>query len=205
MLALVLALALCVAEDSGTTVLFSDSFDQWQPAWMAPRQTENFSATYENGSLHLVDRTDGTHYNHAMNATNPSLQFSDVILDIDTELVGGTAGNLHVVECRYLDADNHYAFYITSGGMYGIYKYVGGVPTTLVDTTASAAIVTAPGASNHMRIECIGTNLAFAVNGEQLARIQDASLSNGRIALAAIAYDDEYTRIAFDNLTIARP
>ena len=205
MLIAVAAMALCVADDVADRVLFSDSFDQWQPAWAAPRETENFSAIYRDGSLVLRDRTDGIHYSHAMNATNESLQFTDMIIEIDTAHVGGSTGNIQVIECRFLDGDNHYAFYITSGGMYGIYKYVRGVPTTLVDTTASSAIATAPGAWNRLRIECVGTSLAFSANGVSLARVEDSSLQRGRVALAAIAYDGEYTEVAFDNLTITRP
>jgi hypothetical protein len=199
-LALIVAFIPATAAANNQSLLFSDTFDQWQNSWASPINTTNSSVRYSDGTLILRDAMDRTRENYALNQT---FNFSDIIVDVDTAFVSGSDLNYHVIACRYIDGNTHYAFQIGDDGTFAIDKYVDGVRTALVNVSPSHAITRSPGAKNHMHAECLGSNLSLSVNGVILATVQDSSLPQGRVALSVMAYEAPYTEISYDNLTIS--
>jgi hypothetical protein len=61
------------------------------------------------------------------------------------------------------------------------------------------------GAVNVVRVECVGDQLRFWVNGELLVDIVDDSLTDGDIGLGVASLGGEYSEVAFDNLVILAP
>jgi len=109
------------------------------------------------------------------------------------------------VVCRnQSDGLDGYYLLISGDGSYAILKAEEGDFESLIDWTSSAAI-NGGNATNYIRATCEGDYLALSVNGELLAEARDNSFSQGDIALTATSYEDEPTRVHFDNLVVYAP
>jgi len=98
---------------------------------------------------------------------------------------GPLDNNLGVLVRYQSDDDNFYWFQISSDGYFAIDLMQAGEWVTLVSWEASTAIRQGLDVVNRLRVECEGSQFAFAVNGTDLATITDATLSTGSIGLAA--------------------
>jgi hypothetical protein len=130
-------------------------------------------------------------------------QAGDVRLKYTVTLVEGGRQNAALGGlCRYADAQNFYAFWITPAGYYSIEKSVLGRRSDLLGWHRSAAI--RPDlASNQVDLSCAGTQLRLEVNGTLLAKIDDDSLSTGGIGLTVGTFDQSgEVAGAFDNLSV---
>ncbi|MFQ5921817.1 MAG: hypothetical protein ACE5M4_03155 [Anaerolineales bacterium] len=131
--------------------------------------------------------------------------YGDVVVEVDTRIDIPTTDNSWGLFCRYLDADNQYAFEIGNDGLYVIYALVGGDPVQLTDWMFSTAINTGPGAKNHIRVSCVGDELELVVNGVTLATARDSTFQRGDVALVGATYESGGSRVLFDNLVLRQP
>jgi hypothetical protein len=73
----------------------------------------------------------------------------------------------------------------------------------LVNWTESEAIERGQ-ASNRLRVECQGNNLAFYVNGQLLQQVSDERYREGDVGLvAATLYSEPGTHILFQNFNVS--
>jgi hypothetical protein len=78
---------------------------------------------------------------------------------------------------------NEYTFNYTTGGMFSIYKRVGGgVNTAMIDWTANSAI-NKGNAWNTLRVKIFGSSLYFYINGTLVASGTDTGLTSGRVGV----------------------
>ena len=181
-------------------VLFSDDFSDESSGWVTYDEYDG-RVIYHDGYLYVKDYTtpEWTMYGESQR------YFTDLILEVETWLVGGTDDNWHSVTCRYQDEDNHYDFDISADGYYEVQKWVDGNVICLIEPTYSSYIHQGQGVTNLIHIECIGTSLSLSVNGHLLWEGTDATFTGGDIALAANALAGTFTEVAFDNIIVTKP
>lgn len=210
--ALVLAVLACsfttaktptVQAPSGATVLFQDDFSNPDSGW--DRAQSDFGSTdYSNGS-YVINIAKANIYIFA----NPSQSFqNDVRIEVDAVKASGTVDNAFGVLCRYQDPDNYYFFEISSDGYVGIGINKAGVKTLLSspdNNMVSDSSVNQGDASNHLRVDCIGSTLTLYVNGTQAASASDSSFTGGDTGLIAETFSVAGTEIHFDNLFVYKP
>ena len=131
--------------------------------------------------------------------------YGDIVVEVDTRVDTPTPDNGWGVICRYLDADNQYGFEIGSDGLYVIYALVDGEFVQLSDWMFSTAIITGPGAENHIRASCVGDELELVVNGRTLAQVRDSTFRSGDVGLVGATYSSGGSRVVFDNLVLRQP
>ena len=188
-----------VAEAPGS-VLFEDDFSEDTGDWLLFSDQEG-SATCENGWLHVRDNPAGL----ACACYLTGVQFDDFVLEVDTKLVDGSNYNWHTITARDGGGElaNYYRFDIGSDGTYDIAKWVDDVLTILADGSSNR-VRPGRGATNHIRVECVGSYLSLSVNGHLLAEVSDSSHIAGDIALGCDAPQTS-SEVAFDNLVVSAP
>ena len=60
-------------------------------------------------------------------------------------------------------------------------------------------------ALNHVRADCVGTQLTLYVNGTQVATANDSTLYSGDVGLLAGTFDIPDVNIMFDNFVVSTP
>ncbi len=181
-------------------VLFRDDFSDPSSGWLTV-SNEGGEVRYENGELYFRDYT----VPDTVTASKPGQEFGDLIMEVEGRLIGGAEDNWLGHYCRYVDADNFYVMAYSSDGYYTGFGLTNGERTQFAEPTRSDAIRQGPGVTNVARLECIGSNLRFWVNGELLIDVVDTGVAQGDIALDAESQDGEYTDVAYDNLIVTAP
>jgi hypothetical protein len=100
--------------DGGETpvvnVLFQDDFSDVNSGWDRIQDADGINDYHEGGYRILVNKTNWYFW------SNPGLNFSDVIVDVDATKLGGPDENDMGVICRYKDDANFYFITISSDG-----------------------------------------------------------------------------------------
>ena len=188
---------------SGLEVLFQDDFSNPDSGW-DQAQSDYGSTNYSNGS-YLIDVAKANIYIFA----NPAQLFqNDVRIEVDAVKTSGTVDNAFGVLCRYQDPDNYYFLEISSDGYAGIGINNAGVKTLLSSSDNNMvpdSSINQGDASNHLRVDCIGSTLSLYVNGTQAVSVTDSSFTGGDIGLIAETFSVAGTEIQFDNLFVYKP
>lgn len=93
--------------------------------------------------------------------------FEDFVLEVDATKLAGPDENGIIVIFRLVDNENYNRFDITSDGYYRLFAVRDGVQQVVSDLAFSPAILTGE-ATNHLRVEAVGGEFRFSVNGEPL-------------------------------------
>lgn len=198
-LVLILATMACALGGQQSGVLFEDDFSKTSSGWDRVAETD-YVTDYQDDEYHIkvnVDASDAW--------ANPGKTFSDVIVEVDARLAGGTDNNDFGVICRY-QRDNFYFMLISSDGYYVIGKVLDGEFIYLSDESfVFSDAINLGAASNRVRGDCVGSTLTLYVNGTMLAEITDTSFSTGDVGLMAGTFDVAGTDIAFDNFVARTP
>jgi hypothetical protein len=189
-----------VSGQAPSSVLWEDDFSDPASGW----STGSFPSgevRYEGGELRIRNYTAADLTTYSL----PDLRFSDLVMEVESRLVDGSQDNWHFHVCRWVDLENFYLFGYSADGYYIALATIGGQQITHVPSTSSQAIRQGVGAVNVVRVECVGDQLRFWVNGELLVDIVDHSLTDGDIGLGEASLGGEYSDVAFDNLVIRAP
>ena len=130
----------------------------------------------------------------------------DVIIEVKAENTG-SPDNYFGVLCRYQDLQNFYFLVVSSDGYYGFLRRLGGGDIELIgmESMLSSDAVQLGGASNHIRLDCVGSILTLYVNGEMVGQASDSALTNGDVGLYAGTFEIAGTDILFDNFVVYQP
>ena len=188
-------------QSTSSKVLFQDDFSDTSSGWDRVSDAEGIN-DYDNGEYRIFVNKANWYF-----WSNPGLNFSEVIIDVDGRKAGGGDENDYGVICRYKDEQNFYFFTISSDGYYGISKFLNGEESFVgMDQLQLNTNVIKGGESvNHITAECNGSDLTLIVNGTTLADVQDSTFSSGDVGLIAGTYDTPGTDIYFDNFTVTKP
>lgn len=153
--------------------------------------------------LHILVQAPNT----AQYASLKEPMFSDFILEVDASLVQGAADSTYGVLTRIQEGEGFYRFEIMADGRYMVERFDGeGTWNRLIDDWKfSEAIMIGTTASNRIRLEVAGTDLAFYVNDTLLEKVSDPTYSTGLIGFDAGTYGSPLTDVTFDNLKISQP
>ncbi len=108
--------------------------------------------------------------------------------------------------CRYAD-EAFYYFAISSDGYYAIFRKepdVALLPLTGRAMVRSTAIRT-DGTENRLMASCQGSTLSLYANGQLLAQVEDDTLENGDVGMAAGTVSKGGTSIWFDDFEAVKP
>jgi len=181
-------------------VLFQDDFSDTTSGWDRVEDDVGI-ADYANGVYRIfvnVDNTDAW--------SNPGLDFSDVIVEVEATKVGGPDDNDFGVICRYEDINNFYFFIVSSDGYYAVGKVIDGTQELLGESEMiSGGAIKTGNMTNNLRVDCIGSTLTLYANGTQLTTVDDTSFTSGDVGLLAGTFDTPGTDIHFDNFVVRAP
>jgi hypothetical protein len=182
-------------------VLFFDDFSNTNSGWDQVQEADTV-ADYANGGYRLY--VNDTNY---LIWANPSKSFpGGVRVEVDDTKAGGPDDNAFGLICRYQDTDNFYFFLISSDGYAAIGKYEGGNQKLISsDKMVKAEGITLGAATNHIRADCIGSELKLYANGNLVATATDSSFTSGDVGLMARTFDVPGTDILFDNFYVYEP
>jgi hypothetical protein len=135
----------------------------------------------------------------------PGINLEDARIEVDAFKVSGERNNRFGIICR-VNGENYYTFMISSDGYYGIGK-VRGLEHTLVGMQAMqfSTVINQGAASNHLRADCLGENLALYVNDQLVQQARDTDFPSGDVGLIAGTYDITDVEIFFDNFLVREP
>jgi hypothetical protein len=132
----------------------------------------------------------------------------DAIIEVDaTPITGDVPEDESLgwgIICRALDYDNNYYLAIYVGGQPAIYRQQNGEWTELATGTPSDAF-RGGNATNHLRADCVGSNLTLYVNGQKVIEAQDSEFKTGQVGLITESTDKHGAEILFDNFSVSSP
>jgi hypothetical protein len=179
-------------------IQYSDSFEIEPSNWTTYSDSDGYAAI-KNGALYIKCFTDSK----GACDSYPRETFSDFILEVEMTYISGSIINWQSVICRYSNS-TYYTFNISADGYYAIYLVDNGKIHTLWEPTYSNYILQGVD-TNIIRVECIGNNLGFNVNGNSLVRLMDSTSSSGEVGLALYSMDGIYSEVSFDNFVVYSP
>ena len=179
-------------------VLFSDDFSANYGGWSLTSTQGGSSVSYAHQGLEfIINEKDQDYW-----STMPG-EYSNIGVGVDASKLGGPDDNTFGVICRYKDAENFYAFLISSDGYYGIIKVKDGIYSLLSGKNMDydAGIVRGLGTNRVLGI-CSQDELGLFVNGKLLTIVQDPDLTEGRVGMIAGTNAAPGTDILFDNMIL---
>ncbi len=182
-------------------ILFQDDFSDTGSGWDQYSDSDGSTDYYDGGYRIFINTSRQLFW------ANPYRSFTDVRVEVDADLIGGSEDNSFGVICRYEDIDNFYALVISSDGYYGIRKRINGGDLEVIgsDALQFSDSINLSGARNHITAECIGSTLSLYANGDLLISVTDSDNSSGDVGLIASTFDVSSTDILFDNFTVYAP
>jgi serine/threonine protein kinase len=181
-------------------VLFQDDFSDTSSGWDRVNETEGIT-DYQNGVYRILVNTASFDV-----WTNPGLNFTDTVIEVEATKVGGPDDNDFGVICRYQDINNFYFFVISSDGYSGIAKVVDGEQELIgMDNMEYSDAINQGNATNEIRAECVGDGLILSINGQTLMNASDPDYTSGDVGVIAGTFDTAGTDIQFDNFVVKKP
>jgi hypothetical protein len=181
-------------------VLFQDDFEINTSGWDRYRDNA-YEANYDRGSYRIkVDEPE------TMVWSLPDLNYSNVILRVQTWRSAGPEDNLFGVICRYENADNFIFFILSSDGFMGIGQYLDGSRQLLTDESLLPFEAIRPNDNiNLIEARCVEDDLALLINGQLAAQAKDETISTGDVGLLAGTYAQGGVEVRFDNFSMLQP
>lgn len=181
------------------TILFKDDFSSPVSGWDHTKYEEGIMDYDRGGYRMLVNAPDLNFW------ATPHKDFTDTRIEVDTGKMGGPDENRIGLICRS-DGKNYYFFIITSDGYYGLGLFKDGKAKLLgQDQMLSSTSIHKGMAVNHLRADCRASDLAFFVNGFEVAKAQDPTLKHGDVGLLAGTFKQTGADIIFDNFVVFAP
>ncbi len=181
-------------------VLFQDDFSRASSGWDR-FEGPGSSAAYLEGAYQISVEAPSS-----LAWGTPRFNLADVRLEVDSFAVDGPLDNAFGLICRYEDPDNFLFFFVSSDGYSGIGALRDGVRTLITGKAMlpSEAIVQGHSA-NHLRADCIGSQLTFAVNSVVVNQAQVEDRTSGDVGVIVGTYAEPGAKIRFDNFAVIQP
>lgn len=187
------------ASPSGLRSLpLADDFSDPASGWPS-RESKGWSQDYEDGVFRVT--LDQDLWSYVLAAATARIDASDVIVETDLRFASNYSEAGAGVICRALDGDNYYFFEIEEGTA-SIVRFLEDEQTFLVDDQPTD---TFDPEGSRLRAECIGDNLTFFIDGQQVASAQDDGLTHGDVGLIAGGAGQGFTDVRFDNFSAQSP
>jgi hypothetical protein len=180
-------------------ILFQDDFANPSSGWDRLQAAEGIM-DYDAGGYRILVNALETNF-----WATPHRSYADVRLEVDAGKLGGPEENRVGLICRYSGAD-YYFFMLTHDGYFGIGIFTGDQAALLGQDQLQFSPAIHTGVNiNHIRADCTGQSLTFFVNGQQLASVQHAGLTQGDVGLLAGTFSQPGVDMFFDNFVVIQP
>ena len=179
-------------------ILYQDDFNKPGSGWTTSFSPQGSSVDYAHQGMEFyVNEVDKDYW------STREGDLYNIAVGVDAAKLGGSDDNNFGVICRYRDANNFYAFLVSSDGYYGIIKVKDGFYSLLSGRNMdfNAGIVRGRGTNRILGV-CSEDELGLFVNGNLLTIVQDSDFAGGRIGLISGSNSSPGTDILFDNLTV---
>ncbi len=134
--------------------------------------------------------------------------FGDGVYQVEaTQLEGPLDNGYGMVFRANPDSDDFYLFEVSGDGFVWIGRCSAGcegevVPLVGESWLESSAVRTGLNQTNTLQVRAEGGNMIFSVNGQEVGRVSDTTLSEGDIGLLVETLGEGGVRIGFDNFTV---
>ncbi len=193
------AAAVSTTPPKSGTILYQDDFSSPTSGWDHTKYEEGIM-DYDQGAYRILVNAPDLNF-----WSTPHRDFVNTRVEADTGKMGGPDENRIGLICRSNGSD-YYFFIITSDGYYGLGLFNKGQATLLGQAQLLPSDAIHKGmAVNHLRADCVGTELSFYANGFQLAKATDATLKHGDAGLLAGTFKQPGADIIFDNFVVFAP
>jgi hypothetical protein len=186
-----------------SNILYEDDFSTENGFWPVG-QNKQGAANYEDGG-YFVSSFDPAVITYAYYEGGT---FSDTVIDVQTTQIEAPTNdnNGYGVMCRVQPGGNAYYVLRISGDGYAsiLRKNEDDSNTMLVEWTPIGAI-SQGNSTNDLRVVCEGSRLALYVNGEAAVEASDEAFTEGFIGFAVSTYEDEDTKILYDDILVVGP
>lgn len=180
------------------TILYQEGFEDNTSGWDRV-SNENGIMDYDGGGYRmLIQKPDFNMW------STPEKNFGDVRIEADVFRLSGPRENRAGLMCRYQNGD-YYFFLISNDGYYAVGKFIGGQTLLLGQTAMQPSEFIQKEAVNHLRADCIGDRLAFYINFNQVASVQDGDFANGDVGLLTGAFSEPGVDMLFDHFVVMQP
>jgi hypothetical protein len=180
------------------TILFQDEFDASTTGWDRFANDGGIMDYFEGGFRILV-QLPGLNY-----WSTPRKKYGDVRVEADAVKLAGPDEDRLGLMCRY-QGGNYYFFIISNDGYYAIGKFIKSQTVLLGQSEMQPTALVQPNAVNHLRADCIGSNLTFYLNDKQLAVAQDSDLNSGDVGVLAGTFAQPGVDVSFDHFVVTQP
>jgi hypothetical protein len=188
------------AQAPGGRVLFEDDFSIPNGRWRRVQEASGLS-DYIDGvyRLQLVEPD-------YVRWSTPGLRFRDIWLEVTAMPSRSPQPDRFGLICRYQDAENYYAFLISSDGYYGIARVKDGVHQILgAESMQPSDLILQGMQPNVLRADCIGSTLSLYVNYQPLVSVQAEDFAAGDVGLILGSYAEPGVEVLFDNFRVVKP
>jgi hypothetical protein len=188
------------AGDAAEGVLLHDDFSDPTSGWTV-RDRGGYRNEYADGRYVLwVDNAASSYVGNV--AYRPE-ELADVRIEVEATRIAG-APNANVgIDCRRAGAEASGTYYADVDGEGEARIVAHGEEQEILAEVARPGIWRQ--GANSLRLDCVGEELTFWINGEQVLTATDGRYRSGRIGLRAGGGSGEATEAAFDNLTVTAP
>ena len=182
--------------------IFRDDFSQPFNGWLRGTELPNDGISdYVDGSFRIFVNEPNFDY-----WSVPALEFMNTRIEVDAVKQAGPDINRFGLICRYLDESNYYFFIISSDGYYGVGKVKDDQLSLIgMDEMLPSIAIQAASGLNHLRADCIDSQLTFFVNGQLVAQVFDSDFPNGDVGILAGTFNEPGVDILFDNFVVVKP
>lgn len=177
-------------------IIYQDNFSDTSSGWDVYSDQDG-SVGYGNGNYKVtVSTTKMLIWSISGNS------FDDTVAEATINITEPTGEGDFGFICRYYDDENFYALEISEDGYVSIWKRINGEIITLVEWLDVGIL---SDSSFSITGSCIGDQLSFGINGNELTSVTDSDLASGDIGFIAGTWEKSNLAVTFDNLVIKEP
>jgi hypothetical protein len=185
------------AADSGK-VLFSDDFSSPASGWSRTIPGNPVQTEYRDGQY--VVSMDNSASAYGVASGFAPTEFDDVRIEIEAKRVAAEERGPVGVSCRGSNAGRYFADIDGATVRIGIYAK----EQEILSETNNPGLWKS-GEVNQLRLDCVGNQLTFHINGSQVLAATDARLPIGKVGLQAGGAGEGKVEVLFDNLVVKKP
>jgi hypothetical protein len=189
--------------ETGTeaAVLLADDFSTADANGWTLRDSGDYGNEIRDGQYLLWVDNDAAQY--VANGGFADGAFADVRIEVTATKLSGSPSAGVGVHCRRAPSKQHGSYYADVDEEGSVRIAAQGDDQEILAETEQPGVWEE--GANRLRLDCVGEDIAFWLNGKRLLQAHDGRYRSGRIGLGAGGAGRGETRVAFDDLKVTAP